>query len=63
MDKEICYPYAYGRLNTSLDYLASDLEMDCIREGIEVDDKVFKMLLDRVKRLQKVAAEDSYDKH
>ncbi len=63
MDKEICYPYAYGRLNASLDMLASNLEMDCIREDVDVDDKVIEMLLKRVKKLQKVAAEESYDKH
>ena len=63
MDKEICYPYAYGRLNASLDMLASNLEMDCIKEDVNVDDKVIKMLLKRVKDLQMVAAEESYDKH
>ncbi len=63
MDKEICYPYAYGRLNASLDMLASNLEMDCIKADVDVDDKVIKMLLKRVKDLQKVAAEESYDKH
>jgi|TARA_A100000172_G_scaffold58852_1_gene38470 hypothetical protein len=63
MDKEICYPYAYGRLNASLDMLASNLEMDCIREDVDVDDKVIEMLLKRVKKLQKVAVEESYDKH
>ncbi len=63
MDKEICYPYAYGRLNASLDMLASNLEMDCIKADVDVDDKVIKMLLKRVKDLQTVAAEESYDKH
>ena len=63
MDKEICYPYAYGGLNASLDMLASNLEMECIKEDINVNDKVIKMLLNRVKDLQKVAVEESYDKH
>ncbi len=63
MDKEICYPYAYGRLNASLDMLASNLEMDCIKADVDVDDRVIKMLLKRVKDLQTVAAEESYDKH
>ena len=63
MDKEICYPYAYGRLNASLDMLASNLEMDCIKADVDVDDKVIKMLINRVKELQKVAAEESIDKH
>ena len=63
MEKEICYPYAYGRLNASLDMLASNLEMDCIKADVDVDDKVIKMLVESVKKLQRVAAENSYDKH
>jgi hypothetical protein len=62
-DKEICYPYAYGRLNACLDYLATGLEMDCIREGVKYDDKIIEMLKGRIVKIQKVAAEDSYDKH
>ncbi len=63
MEKEICYPYAYGRLNASLDMLASNLEMGCIKEDIEVDDKVFELLNKMVKERQKVAAVESFDKH
>ena len=62
-EKEICYPYAYGRLNASLDMLASNLEMACIREDVEVDDKVFELLKKMVKERQIVAAEESVDKH
>ena len=63
MEEQICYPYAYGRLNASLDMLASNLEMACIREDIEVDDKVFELLNKMVKERQKVAAVESVDKH
>ena len=38
-------------------------EMDCIKADVNVDEKVIKMLLDRVKKLQKVAVVESYDKH
>lgn len=62
-EKEICYPFAYGRLNASLDYLASGLEMDCIREGVKVNDKVIELLKEKIVKIQKVSAEDSYDKH
>lgn len=62
-DKEICFPYAYGRLNASLDMLASNLEMACIKADVDVDDKVFELLNKLVKKRQKVAAEESYDKH
>ena len=62
-EKEICYPFAYGRLNASLDYLASDLEMDCIREGVKVNAKVIELLKEKIVKIQKVSAEDSYDKH
>tara|TARA_R100001480_G_scaffold53553_1_gene66778 strand:+ start:360 stop:554 length:195 start_codon:yes stop_codon:yes gene_type:complete len=62
-EKEICYPFAYGRINASLDWLTSNLEMDCIREGVEVDDKVIELLKKRIEKIQKVAVEESYDKH
>lgn len=62
-DKEICFPYAYGRLNASLDMLTSNLEMACIKADVDVDDKVFELLNKLVKKRQKVAAEESYDKH
>ncbi len=62
-EKEICYPYAYGKLNACLDWLASGVEMDCIREGVTVNDKVIELLKERIVKIQKAAAEDSYDKH
>jgi len=62
-EKEICYPYAYGRLNACLDYLASGLEMDCIREGVKYDDKIIEMLKERIVKIQKVSAVESFDKH
>jgi len=62
-DKQICYPYAYGRLDGSIQDLTIALEMDCIKEGIDIDDKVLKMLNERIARLRKVAVEESYDKH
>ncbi len=63
MEKEICYPYAYGRLNASLDMLVSNLEMACLREDIDVDDKVFEMLNKLVKERQTVAAVEAFGKH
>ena len=62
-EKEICYPYAYGKLNACLDWLASGVEMDCIREGVEVNDKVIELLKERIVKIQKAAVEESYDKH
>ena len=62
-EKKICYPYAWGRIDGSLEHLTSVLKMDCIREGVDVDDKVFAMLDDRIKALRKVAVEESYDHH
>ena len=62
-DKQICYPFAYGRLNASVDLLANNLEMDCLRADIDVNDKVFELLKERIKKMQKVAVEESYDKH
>ena len=59
----ICYPYAWGRLDASLYNVSFNLEMECIKEGIDVDDRVFIMLDKRLKALQKVAVEESYDKH
>ena len=63
MEKEICFPYAYGRLNASLDWLTSGLERDCIQEGINVDDKVFVLLKERIEKIRTIAVEESYDKH
>jgi|TARA_R100001460_G_scaffold97316_2_gene139873 hypothetical protein len=63
MEKEICFPYAYGRLNASLDWLTSGLERDCIQEGINVDDKVFELLKERIEKIRTIAVEESYDKH
>ena len=62
-DKQICYPYAYGRLNASLDMLASNLEMACIKADVDVDDKVFELLNKLVKEKQNKAAEESFNKH
>ena len=62
-EKKICYPYAWGRIDGSIEHLASVLKMDCMRAGVEVDDKVLTMLDDRIKALRKVAVEESYDHH
>ena len=62
-EKHICYPYAYGRLNASVDLLASNLEMDCLRADIDVDDKVFELLKERIKKMQEKAVVESFDKH
>ena len=60
-DKEICYPYAYGRLSASLYHLASNLEMDCIRAEIKVDCKVIDLLNEKIEKLQKAAIEESLE--
>ena len=62
-EKQICYPFAYGKLNACLDWLASGVEMDCIREGVAVNDKVIELLKERIVKIQKAAVEESYDKH
>jgi hypothetical protein len=62
-EKQICYPYAYGKLNACLDWLVSGLERDCMCEFIDVDDRVFELLKARIEKIQKAAVLDSYDKH
>ena len=62
-EKQICYPFAYGRLNACLDWLVSGLERDCMCEFIDVNDRVFELLKERIEKIQKVAVEESYDKH
>ena len=62
-DKQICYPYAYGRLNASLDWLTNNLELDCLRADVDVNDRVFELLKKRIEKIQKVAVEESFDKH
>ena len=60
-NKNICYPYAHGRLDSSLEFLATSLEMDCINKDINVDERVFKMLAKRIEKLRKVAVKESYE--
>ena len=62
-EKQICYPYAYGKLNACLHWLVSGLERDCMCEFIDVDDRVFELLKARIEKIQKAAVLDSYDKH
>lgn len=62
-DKNICYPYAFGRLDGGIQDLTIALEMDCINEGVDIDDKVLKILRERITRLRKISVEESYDKH
>jgi hypothetical protein len=60
-DKQICYPYAYGRLNSGLDMLPNMLQWECSRKGIEIDDAVVDMLQEMVQDLQKKAVVESYE--
>ena len=60
-EKEICYPYAYGRLNSGLDMLANMLQWECMRKGIEIDDEVVDILQEMVQNLQKKAVVESYE--
>jgi len=62
-EDKICYPYAYGRLAASLDYLASNLEMDCITKDIEVSEIVIELLKEKIKKIKEVAREESYSMH
>ena len=59
--EQICYPYAYGRLNSGLDMLVNTLQWECMRKGIEIDDKVVDMLQGIIKDLQEKAVVESYE--
>jgi len=59
--EQICYPYAYGRLNSSLDMLANNLQRECMKKDIEIDDKVVDMLQGIIKDLQEKAVVESYE--
>jgi hypothetical protein len=59
-DKQICYPYAYGRLDSSLDGLANSFAYECDVEGLEVNDKAVAILKQMIKRLQEKALVESY---
>ena len=59
--EQICYPYAYGRLNSSLDMLANNLQRECMKKDIEIDDKVVDMLQEMIKDLQEKAVVESYE--
>ena len=60
-NKNICYPYAHSRLDSSLEYLATSLKMDCIDKDINIDERVFKMLAERIDKLRTLAVEESYE--
>jgi len=60
MKEQICYPYAYGRLNSSLDSLANNFNWECKNQGLEVDDKAVEMLKQMIKQLQEKALVESY---
>jgi hypothetical protein len=59
--EQICYPYAYGRLNSGLDMLANNLQRECMKKDIEIDDKVVDMLQGIIKDLQEKAVVESYE--
>ena len=60
MKEQICYPYAYGRLDTSLDTLANNFAWKCKDQGIEIDDKAVLLLKQMIKQLQEKALVESY---
>ena len=60
-NNNICYPYAHSRLDSSLEYLATALKMDCIDKDINIDERVFKMLAERIDKLRMVAVEESFE--
>lgn len=60
MKEQICYPYAYGRLDSSLDTLANSFAYECDVEGLEVNDKAVAILKQMIKQLQEKALVESY---
>ena len=60
MKEQICYPYAYGRLSSSLDSLTNMLQWECMMRDVEIDDKVIDMLQEMIKQLQEKALVESY---
>jgi len=62
-EKQICYPYAYSRLNSGLDTLVNMLEWECMKKDIEIDDKVIETLQGMIRDLQEKAVVESYEQH
>jgi hypothetical protein len=61
LEKEkVCYPYAYGRLDSSLDTLANSFAYECDFKGLEVNDKALAILKQMIKQLQEKALVESY---
>ncbi|MDB4396124.1 hypothetical protein N9Z65_00765 [bacterium] len=60
-NKEICYPYAHGRLDSSLQHLTINLEAECLKSDIAVNKEVFKMLEDMIQDQRKTAIIESYE--
>mgnify|MGYP000320559709 CR=1 FL=1 len=63
MNKEenICYPYAYGRLESGLNLIVDNLQWECLKKGIEIDDKAVDILQEMVQNLQEKAVVESYE--
>ena len=59
-EEQICYPYAYGRLDSGLDNLVSNLEWECKEKGIKIDHKVVNLLEQMIQSLQEKAVVESY---
>ena len=57
-NKNICYPYAHSRLDSSLEFLATSLEMDCIDKDINIDDARLQ-LSTRITNKQSMNEKDS----
>ena len=57
--ENICYPYAYGRLDSGLDSLVNMLQRECMMRDVEIDDKVIDMLQEMIQNLQEKAVVES----
>ena len=58
-EKNICYPYAYGRLDSGLDSLVNMLQWECMMRDVEIDDRVVDMLQEMIQNLQEKAVVES----
>ena len=60
-EKLICYPYAHGRLDSSLQHLTRSLESECLKRDITVNEEVFKVLEEMIQDQRKTAVVESYE--
>jgi hypothetical protein len=61
-ETQICYPYAYGRLNTGVNTFADHFRMMAHMKGFDIDEELFAYMKEMLETLSK-ETDDSAREH